>query len=139
MLSLLTFHFFSCTFRLLTQTPPTMKSLALLLTLLIPFSLLSQSCLPEGIEFTTQAKIDSFQINYPSCTEIEGFVTIGGSDITNLDSLITISGIGGSLLIGHYYMRPDDGYVFAGNPNLINIQGFQNLISIGGSLQLYGH
>jgi hypothetical protein len=32
----------------------------------------SQGCLPEGITFTTQAQIDSFQIDYPGCTEIEG-------------------------------------------------------------------
>ena len=33
---------------------------------------LSQPCLPEGITFTTQAQIDSFQTNYPVCSEIEG-------------------------------------------------------------------
>ena len=31
----------------------------------------SQSCLPEGIIFETQAQIDSFQIDYPGCTEID--------------------------------------------------------------------
>lgn len=116
-----------------------MKKLALLLTLFIPSLLISQSCLPEGITFTTQAQIDSFQILYPNCTEIDGNVKIGGYNIMNLDSLISISEIGGSLLIGYYYMRPDGGYNFAGNPNLTSIQGLQSLESIGESLQLYGN
>ena len=50
-------------------------------------SLLAQPCLPEGITFSTQAEIDSFQINYPSCTEIEGDVTIEGWDIANINGL----------------------------------------------------
>ena len=33
-------------------------------------------CLPQGIIFTIQAQIDSFQVNYPGCTEIEGYVEI---------------------------------------------------------------
>jgi hypothetical protein len=36
----------------------------------------SQGCLPEGITFTTQAQIDSFQINYPGCNAVEGNVII---------------------------------------------------------------
>ncbi|MCD4665334.1 MAG: hypothetical protein K8R68_08680, partial [Bacteroidales bacterium] len=50
-------------------------------------SVLAQPCLPEGITFITQAQIDSFQINYPDCTEIEGDVEISGNDITNLNGL----------------------------------------------------
>lgn len=33
-----------------------------------------ESCLPDGIHFTTQAQIDRVQYNYPGCTEIEGDV-----------------------------------------------------------------
>ena len=48
-------------------------------------------CLPEGITFTTQAQIDSFAVNYPGCTEIDGDVIIGRSnpttDISNLNGL----------------------------------------------------
>ncbi len=43
-----------------------------------------QACLPEGITFTTQAQIDNFQTSHPNCTEIEGYVTIFGDDINNL-------------------------------------------------------
>ena len=42
-------------------------------------------CLPEGITFTTQSQIDSFQVNYPGCTEIEGDLDLQGSGITNLN------------------------------------------------------
>jgi len=59
----------------------------------------SSSCLPEGITFTNQAQIDSFQVNYPGCVEIEGFVTISGDEITNLNRLNVLTSIGGSLQI----------------------------------------
>ena len=60
----------------------------------------SQSCLPEGIIFDSQAQIDSFQLNYPGCCEIEGSVTISGGDsITNLFGLSTIKSIWGNFLI----------------------------------------
>ena len=61
----------------------------------------SQGCLPEGITFTTQAQIDSFQINYPGCTEIEGDVEIYGywEDITNLSSLNVLTSIGRNLRV----------------------------------------
>jgi len=50
----------------------------------LQFTCSSQPCLPNGIIFTTQNQIDSFQINNPNCTEIEGDVRIEGIDITNL-------------------------------------------------------
>jgi len=58
---------------------------------------------PKGITFTTQAQIDSFQVNYPGCMGIEGFVVItdsyGGDDITNLNGLNVLTSIGGDLQI----------------------------------------
>lgn len=57
----------------------------------------SCSCLPEGITFTTQAQIDSFQINYPGCTEILGTVVIEGPSIINLDGLNVLTAVGGFL------------------------------------------
>ena len=86
-------------------------------------------CLPEGITFTTQEEIDSFQVNYPGCTEIEGDVTIGGfnnpTDITNLEGLSMVTSIGGSLLINS---------LMAGNQSLTSLEGLENLTSIGGDL-----
>lgn len=65
-------------------------------------SLLAQPCLPEGIEITTQVQIDSFQINYPGCSEIEGDVEINGDDFTNLYGLSVINSIGGEFIIKSY-------------------------------------
>ncbi|MEE4258450.1 MAG: T9SS type A sorting domain-containing protein [Bacteroidales bacterium] len=83
-------------------------------------------CLPEGITFTTQAQIDSFAINYPTCAEIEGDVWIGvlpETDITNLNGLNVLNSIGGSLEI-------------AFNKDLTNLTGLDNLTSIGGDLKI---
>jgi len=54
-----------------------MKKTTLLILVIFHFSLftfhsIAQSCLPQGITFTTQAQIDNFQPIYPYCTEIEG-------------------------------------------------------------------
>lgn len=81
----------------------------------------SQSCLPEGITFSTQAEIDNFQTNYPNCTEIEGIVLIYGYDISNLNGLNGITSIGGGLQ-------------FIGNPFLTSLSGLNNLISVGAHL-----
>jgi len=55
--------------------------------------------LPDGIIFTNQAQLDSFQINYPSCSEILGNVKIRGGNITNLNELYILTHISGSLTI----------------------------------------
>ncbi len=57
------------------------------------------NCFPDGIIFSTQEEIDNFPGNYPFCSEIEGPVEIKGDDITNLDSLIVLTSIGGELII----------------------------------------
>jgi len=83
----------------------------------------SQPCLPDGITFSTQTQIDSFQTNYPSCTEIEGSVRIEGDDITDLFGLTNLVSIGGYLEIYE-------------NKNLNNLEGLNNLVSIGGQLDI---
>ena len=99
-----------------------MRSVVLILIcLLLQVTVLSQSCLPEGIYFTTQAQIDNFQTNHPSCTEIEGDVVIGGEDIANLNGLSVLTSIGGGLVIRW-------------NPALTNLTGLDNVTSIGGYL-----
>lgn len=84
---------------------------------------IAQPCLPQGISFETQAQIDSFQINYPNCTQIEGDVGIGGDDITTLSGLNVITSIGGDLYIN-------------GNTSLENLTGLENLTSVSGSLYI---
>ena len=81
----------------------------------------SQSCLPEGITFTTQAQIDNFQTNYPNCTEIEGDVIISGNYIANLNGLGVLTSIAGNISIYD-------------NDPLISLTGLDNLTSIGGNL-----
>ena len=87
---------------------------------------LSQSCLPEGITFTTQAQIDSFWVNYPDCDEIEGSLGIGdneGTNITNLYGLGGLHSIGGDLSIWN-------------NNNLTSLAGLNLIESIGGHLEI---
>ena len=79
-------------------------------------------CLPFGnYYFSSQAEIDSFQSDFPGCTELEGNVRISGSDITNLDGLNVVISIGSDLDINS-------------NDTLTNLSGLEGLASIGGNL-----
>jgi len=103
-----------------------MKTLYILfIGLLVSGGVMAQSCLPEGIYFETQAQIDSFQINYPGCSKIEGDVLIGqhpSTDIENLIGLNVLTSIGGELII-HY------------NP-LVNLTGLEGITTVGGGIEL---
>jgi len=100
-----------------------MKSItALFLFSLLQVIVFAQPCLPDGITFTTQAQIDSFQINYPNCTEIEGDVYIFG-EIWNLHGLSVVTSIGGHLRISN-------------NDTLLTLNGLESLTTIGGSLTI---
>ena len=103
-----------------------MKKNSILFVLVFTFQLAiySQGCLPNGITFSNQAEIDNFSTNYPGCTEIEGYVTISGDNITNLAGLSGITSIGDYLEIIY-------------NPSLLNINGLAGITSVGGSISLY--
>jgi len=111
----------------------------LLFGLILSFTASSQSCLPQGITFSWQAEIDSFQTNYPGCIEIEGDVTIAGSDITNLNGLSVLTSIGGTLSIYVGYVSSltglenmtsvGDGLII-GSTSLTNLAGLENLTSV---------
>jgi len=109
-----------------------MKKLTLIIFVLIFFQITASSqncfpCLQNGITFSTQSQIDSFQINFPGCTEIVGNVEIGyslWSDITNLDGLNVLTSIGGDLSI-------------SGNEALNSLTGLDNVTSIGGDLKIH--
>ncbi len=97
------------------------------------------SCLPDGIYFSSQEKIDSFQQDYPGCTMIEGNVTIAydpwkGSEITNLNGLSLLNSIGGDLQIGNWWSQ---GFHFG--QKLTSLEGLENLISVEGSLHIYSN
>ena len=106
----------------------------------------SQSCLPEGITFTTQSQIDSFQLNYPNCTEIEGFVRIIDDNIFDLNSLNVLTSVGGDLVVsetiltslsGLYNISIVEGSVWIhANDSLPNLDGLNSLSYIGGSLKV---
>ena len=85
-------------------------------------SAFSQPC-PDSLYITSQAQIDSFQINYHNCNGIEGDVNITGNDITNLNGLSILTSIGGSLEINN-------------NNVLTSLTGLNNVISIGGFLSI---
>lgn len=82
----------------------------------------SQPCLPDGFIFTTQSQIDSFQIIYPNCHEIEGDIHIFGTDIVNLNGLINVTEFYGNVSI-EYTSLPD-------------LSGLDSVISIGGNLKI---
>ena len=104
-------------------------------------------CLPDGIEFTTQIEIDSFQINYPNCVEIIGNVTINGADITNVSGLDSLKSIGGNLLIkynDHLHSltglesldRIGKNLTISNNNKLNNLTGLNSLKNISGSFDI---
>jgi hypothetical protein len=103
----------------------------------------SQSCLPQGITFTTQAQIDNFQANYPGCTEIKGDVIINGS-IFNLNGLNVLKNIEGDLHFGPtglIYMGGieslksiEGNLIIQYNDNLISLNGLDSLQIIGGGI-----
>jgi len=142
------FNYFKIT---LKEMESIMKKLALIivLALCIQSIVSAQSCLPDGILFTTQAAIDNFQSNYPDCNEIEGDVTIEGDGITNLNGLGVLTSIGGSLqfvechsltiLAGLNNITSIGGNLIIGaSNNLIGLGGLHNLTSIGGNLTING-
>lgn len=85
-----------------------------------------ETCLPDGIEFTTQAQIDNFSTNFPNCTEIIGGVWISGNNITNLSGLSVINTFGSDLRIFD-------------NNSLVDLSGLQNVISIGSNFYIGGN
>jgi hypothetical protein len=105
----------------------------------------AQSCIPDYIDFYSQSQVDSFQINYPGCTAIEGDVYISGDDISNLNGLSVLTSIGGHLriestssLITLYGLNNlssiGEGLSIEENETLLNLVGLNGLISVGGSL-----
>lgn len=122
-----------------------MREVTIAITLSFLFiSTFSQSCLPEGIHFDIQAQVDSFQINYPGCTVIEGNVYISGDYINNLNGLNVLTGIGGNLkpyggvslqnLTGLENLTYINGYLSFDHSGLTNLNGLEGLTSIGGGL-----
>ena len=125
-----------------------MKNLfILIIVLLLSSAGTSQSCLPQGINFTAQAQLDNFQANHPGCMQIDGGVTISGSDITDLNGLNLIASIGGPLGIWNDNLLSDlsglnsltsvgGNFTIQNNVSLTDLSGLNNLHSIGGQLMI---
>ena len=107
----------------------------------------AQSCLPDGIAFTTQSQIDSFQIIYPGCTRILGDVIIEESssgNIINMNGLSQVTSIGGFLrliyIVGLTNLSGLDNLTSIGRLNvqfngaLTSLSGMDNVTSIGGEI-----
>jgi len=129
-----------------------MKKLTLLILIafFVKAVVFSQGCLPGGITFTTQEAIDSFQTDYPDCTEIEGRVMIYGGNITNLVGLSVVTSIGEELVIsdnnaltsisGLNNIVEIGGYLVIGyNNELTSLTGLNNIVSINGNLEVIGN
>jgi len=111
---------------------------------------MGQGCLPDGISFTNQAQIDSFAVNYPGCTEIEGNVQISGDEIINLNGLQTITAIGGNIEFSQInsllsfeglgnLSHVGGSFSFFWTENVFGLSGFAQLDSIEGDLFIYGN
>ena len=99
-----------------------MKKIFFFLALLIfSLKLSAQGCHPDGFGFFSQEDVDNFSINYPDCTELEGFLII--DNITNLHGMSQITAIHGDVSI-------------YGLENLQDFTGFDNLTMIGGSFSV---
>ena len=107
-------------------------------------------CLTGTICLSTQAEVDAFRTNYPSCTALPGNLTISGNNITDLSPLENLETIGGDLRIennahlgnvdGLSSLSSIDGYLYvAYNSSLTDVDGLSSLSSIDGFLWISGN
>lgn len=85
-----------------------------------------------SIYLGSQSEVDNFPIDYPNLSVIDGCLGIVGQDITNVDSLYSITEINGNLLIGTLstcWPPP-----CLGNVMLADLSGLQNLTEVHGAL-----
>jgi len=101
------------------------KFIAISILSLITTIISAQDCNTGPITFATQADIDAFATNYPSCTLIDDPICIGDctppytpSNITNLNGLSQLTTLWSSVDI-------------ANNPNLTNLNGLHNVTESG--------
>ncbi len=107
---------------------------------------IAETCLPNGITFTTQDQIDSYISDYNFCTEIGGSVIITSNEILSLDGLNIVESIDGNLIIENTALTCLSGlenlYAIEGNlaildnSELASLNGLDNLGSINGNLSI---
>lgn len=110
----------------------------------------AQSCLADGIIFSSQTQIDAFPTDYPECTEILGGVIIKESisgDIINLNGLSEVTTFGSFLeissnvalkvLTGLQSVSTIKGRLnISANRSLASLEGLNTLAIIGESLRI---
>lgn len=112
---------------------------------------IAQHCLTDGIVFKTQGQIDSFPINYPNCTIIDGNLYIGeygsyGTSISNLNGLSNINVIKSLYILKNKNLTSLDGLnnldtiqvnlKIESNVQLTNLIGLNNLRKVGYELSI---
>lgn len=84
-------------------------------------------CPPGNVMLGTQAEVNQFLVDYPNCTQISGYLSIGyndgATDISDLSPLSNLVTIDGTLYIDH-------------NPDLLNINGLNSITSLGETLYI---
>ncbi|MEZ4799776.1 MAG: T9SS type A sorting domain-containing protein [Flavobacteriales bacterium] len=87
-------------------------------------------CPPGDVHLASQAEVNQFAIDYPTCTHIDGALYIqvndGTTDVTNLAPLNNLISIAGSLSLNN-------------NQNLVEFNGLENLSSVGGNLAFHNN
>ena len=94
-----------------------MKRFVLFSTFVFIVSMGFGQCPPGSISLSSQAEVDAFAFNYPTCSTISGSLFISGPDITNLTPLQNITSLGFLLEINT-------------NPLLVSLEGLNNLESL---------
>lgn len=100
-----------------------MKKLSLLFILISIINVQAFTQCPDYLIIESQDQIDNFKIQYPNCSQIEGYVSINGDDITDLAGLDNLTSIGGHFLIH-------------GNGMLSSLSGLENLTTVSGYLNI---
>ena len=105
-------------------------------------------CLPYGnYLFSEQNEINSFQTDYPNCTELKGRVGIAGPNIYDLSELSNVISIEGGLDIYNNLMLNNltglneleyigGDFEINGNHSFTDLSGLENLNIIGGRLDI---
>ena len=109
----------------------------------------AQTCTLSSDTISRQGQVDSFNINYPSCNNIIGTLTITGS-VSDLKPLVSITKVSGSLIIENTKLTDLNGLenidsintlILKGNAFLKNLQGLEgleyiNVISLESNIEI---
>ena len=105
-----------------------------------PYTSYAQKCKPYDNFIYQQSQIDDFKKNYPGCREIDGWLTITGKDIINLDSLDEIEIFNGGISLNNTSLNnlfPVNNvdsvtglFSIINNEVLEYLHGFDNVISL---------